>query len=116
MSGSDQVPGSSGPRWRIKCDARAMALSARAAWAAADVSSVPAEPGLSGPAGAATNASSPHTAPQYAALGDIRGCRTRWVALTGQRGGRVCMAPGLAPPRTVMARIVAREWDVVYAA
>src|SRR5579875_46855 len=42
-----QVPGSSGPRWRIRCDASATASAASRA---------------AGP----TNASSPHTAPQYA--------------------------------------------------
>src|SRR5258708_32119807 len=60
-SGSNNPPGSSGPRWRIRCKARGIAPSASAA--AASGSCAPP-----GPAGAATKASSPHTAPQYAAL------------------------------------------------
>src|SRR5271167_3604154 len=55
-AGSAQVPGSSGPRWRIRCDARAMA-------------SAVACPLLGGSASAtaATKASSPHIAAKYAA-------------------------------------------------
>src|SRR6202012_4683266 len=55
-AGSAQVPGSSGPRWRIRCDACAMASAA-------------ACPPLVGsaPATAATKASSPHIADKYAA-------------------------------------------------
>src|SRR3974377_1065716 len=66
--GSVQVPGSAAPRWRSRGDARAIALSARAAWAAWETAAV-SFPVAPGPAGAATNASRPHTAPQYAALG-----------------------------------------------
>src|SRR6185437_4583095 len=90
VSGSTQVPGSSGPRWRIECDALAIASSARAAAAS-----------LSPASGAATNASRPHTAPQYAALRGRRWTsdparRERLGALAGRgfvaRLGRVVYA------------------------
>src|ERR1700744_979476 len=56
-AGSAQVPGSSGPRWRIRRDARAMA-SAAPAVALAE----PEKPEASPPAAALTKASSPHIA------------------------------------------------------
>src|SRR5277367_6175521 len=55
-AGSAQVPGSSGPRWRIRCDARAMASAVACPLL-----------GGSAPATAATKASSPHIAAKYAA-------------------------------------------------
>src|SRR5271156_1533232 len=55
-AGSAQVPGSSGPRWRIKCDACAMASAVACPLL-----------GGSAPATAATKASSPHIAAKYAA-------------------------------------------------
>src|ERR1700721_2225469 len=59
MSGSNNPPGSSGPRWRIRCSERLIAASVL----------LEPEPAASlSAAGSATNASSPHTAPQYAAL------------------------------------------------
>src|ERR1700730_8906587 len=80
-AGWAQVPGSSGPRWRIRCDAWATASAV--SWALLDGSA---------PAAAATKASSPHIAlsmpqsggsqvgrkaagPQDAAAGGCDDCR-----------------------------------------
>src|SRR6201994_249145 len=64
-AGSTQVPGSSGPRWRIRWDACAMASAVACPLL-----------GGSAPATAATKASSPHIAAQYAANLAAPGCRT----------------------------------------
>src|SRR6202012_5594348 len=63
-AGSTQVPGSSGPRWRIRWDACAMASAAACPLF-----------GGSAPATAATKARSPHIAAQYAANWAPPGCR-----------------------------------------
>src|SRR5271155_1497052 len=67
-AGSAQVPGSSGPRWRIRGDARATASAVPRA--------LPEEPEASPPAAALTKASSPHIAtsmPQRARAGAAAG-------------------------------------------
>src|SRR6202161_4535153 len=61
---SAHVPGSSGPRWRIRCDA--WAIASAVAWALLDGSA---------PAEAATKASSPHIAFSMPQSGGAHGCR-----------------------------------------
>lgn len=75
VSGSTQVPGSSGPRWRIECDARAIASSARAA--AASLS--PSSGRQRTPADHTRRPSMPH-------LATARGRRTRHGARLAGRG------------------------------
>src|ERR1700682_3412864 len=64
-SRSVHVPGSSGPRWRIRCDAPATASTISADGAAEE----------SACAGSATKASSPHTAPVCRTVGSSPGRR-----------------------------------------